>query len=723
MKNMFRIKTLFTYPTVFLFSVSILTVLLYLPSLSVQFLSDDNIYVLKNERLQAMTLLDSWKLFFTRTNNYEFLPIRDFSYLIDFSMFGLNPVGFHLHNILIYVATCVAVWFFSRSLFSLFTENRDSGDELRFAAIVTALFAVHPAHVESVAWISGRKDLLSGFFCMLTLWRFSSALNVVSGRQWRLGVAYLFFLLGLLSKSTIVPFPIIAFIIGYVKYSEKPFDLKGCWQSVIITWPFFILSCASVLIQVLVGKNTGVLINVETMPEISSLALLSLSNKILGYLTHIAVLPFRLRLIYDVWAPGWHSITAIICGVLAAIFFVISLYKLCRSKSLAAFGVVSFIIFCLPFLQFIKFNTWSFASERFLFMPILGLAILLASLLAKHRTGFTIILPLLIVSCSYLTINRAIAWQNETELSISNVKYSPGNFIAVRNYVNSMLKDKRYDEVIRHVSAIKEVGKREFLMTYIKVHKAVAGGTDAERRNILAVLRNSEAEFEAYREGMFLSKCGELYELCGEYLQAARCYYLAVQYKNQNTSPVLLGGIVRHYEPLLAEYKNKIRKNPADVATRFQLAGFYLSLFQIDQAEQEYRLLLSDFRSPEVAKMAHYNLGLTLMKKKDYKQSRIEIEAAIKSGLNNVDAWNNLGSINQLLGRFDESEKCFRTAMRMDVKHKHSALNLALLQHFRGKKDEAIESYKEAKRRYVADGASTTMIDEQLASLEDKRRF
>lgn len=722
MKNIFINKVVFT-PRIFLFSVVIITVLLYLPSLNAQFLSDDNIYVLKNQRLQAMTLLDSWKLLLTRTNNYEYLPVRDFSYLIDFSLFGLNPVGYHLHNILIYVVTCIVVWFFSRSIYSLFGEDIDSDHELRFAAIVTALFAIHPAHVESVAWISGRKDLLSGLFCMLALWRFTSALKVVSGMQWRLGVAYLFFLLGLLSKSTIVPLPIIAFIIGYIKYSEKPFDLKSCRQSANITWPFLILSCASVVIQVLVGKTTGVLVNTEVMPDISPLALLSLSNRILGYLTHIAVLPFRLRLIYDVWAPGWASVSAIVCGVLVIIFFLIAIFKLCRSRSLAAFGLITFVLFCLPFLQFIKFSTWSFASERFLFVPILGLAIILASFLAKYRIGYTIILPLLIVSGSYLTVNRAIMWQNETELSISNVKYSPGNFIAVRNYVNSMLKDRRYDEVIKHVSHINDVGKREFLLTYIRVHKAVASGTGAERRNLMMVLKNSEAEFEAYQEGMYLSKCGELYELCGDYLQAARCYYLAVQYKNQNTSPVLLSGIVRHYEPVLSVYKKNIEKNPADVASRFQLAGFYLKLFQIDQAEQQYRLILRDFSAPDVVKMAHYNLGLTLMRKKDHKQARTEIEEAIKSGLNDVDAWNNLGSINRILGKFDESEKCYRTAMGIDMRHRHSAFNLAMLQHFRGKKDEAIESFREARRRYVADGASTAMIDEQLASLEKKRRF
>lgn len=721
MKQIFRDQSVFKYSNVFLFLIVIVTILLYLPSISGPFISDDYIYVFNNDQLQAMTFLDSWKLFFTRTNEYEYLPIRDLSYLTDLRLFGLNSTGFHMHNLLIYAATCIVVWFFSLSLFSLFREDGDSWYGVRFAAIVTTLFAVHPAHVESVAWISGRKDLLSGFFCMLALWRFSSALNVGSGRQWRLGIAYLFFLLGLLSKSTIVPLPIIAFIIGYVKYSEKPFDLKGCWQSTIIIWPFFMLSCVSVLIQVLVGRTTGILANIEALPNSNSYSLLSLSNRILGYLTHIAVLPFRLRLIYDIWAPGWRNIAAVVCGALAIIFFLIALYKLCRVRSLAAFGVATFIVFCLPFLQLIKFNTWSLASERFLYMPVLGLAVLLASVLANYRTGYTIILPLLLAAGSYLTFDRAITWRNETELSISNVKYSPENFNVVNNYVNSMLKENRYNEVYEHVLQIKDLGKREYLMTFIKVHKAVASGTDIERRNLMNELIKSGTEYEAYKDGQFLLKCGELYELCGDYLQAARCYHLAIQYRNQNTPPTLLSGIVKHYEPLLAELKDKIKNNPSDVAARMQLAGFYLKLFQIDKAEQQYRLLLSDFKAPEVVKIAHYNLGLTLLKKKDHKQARTEIEEAIKSGFNDAEAWNNLGSINRKLGNFDESEKCFRTAMGIDVRHKHSAFNLALLQQSRNKKNEAIESFKEARRRYVADGASTAMIDEQLASLEDKR--
>ncbi len=722
MNKMFPDQSVFKIPKTFLFSVVIVTILLYLPSVGARFMGDDYVYVLNNDHLQSMTLFDSWKLFFTRMNDYEYLPVRDLSYLIDMSLFGLNPAGFHLHNILIYAATCVTVWFFCLSLFSLFRENDDSWHGVRFAAIVTAIFAVHPAHVESVAWISGRKDLLSGFFCMLALWRFSSALNVPSGKHWRLGIAYLFFLLGLLSKSTIVPLPIIAFIIGYIKYSEKPFDLKGYWQSALVTGPFFILSCASVMIQILVGRTTGVLSNMEALPTNSnSYAFLSLSSRILGYLTHIAVLPFRLRLIYDVWSPGWRSIAAIVCGVLAIILFLIALYRLNRLRSMAAFGVATFIIFCLPFLQLIKFNTWSFASERFLFMPILGLAILLASLLSRHRLGYIFILPLLLTACSYFTANRAIMWRNEEEMYISNVKYSPENFIVINNYVNALLIIKRYDEAYEQVLKIKNVSKREYLLTYIKIHKAVASGTDVERRNMMMELNKSGTEFEAYKGGSFQYKSGELYELCGDYLQAARCYYLAVKYKDLNIPPKMLSGIVKHYEPLLAEFKYKIEKNPADVATRLQLAGFYLKLFQVDKAEQQYRLLLSDFNAPAVVQVAHYNLGLTLLKKEDQKQARSEIEAAIKSGLNDVDAWNNLGSINRKLGNLDESEKCFRTAMGIDVRHKHSAFNLASLQQSRNKKKEAIESFKEARRRYVADGAATTVIDEQLASLEDKR--
>lgn len=146
---------------------AVLIAIFYWPAFTFGFFIDDGIYVTRNTALQAAPV---WRVLVERMNEYEFLPLRDLTYWIDWRLFGDRPLPYHLHNLAWYIAGCCATAFAATRLYVL-----HGGAEERarmFALIVAAIFLLHPLHIEPVVWVASRKDLMTGFFVLLAtgLW-------------------------------------------------------------------------------------------------------------------------------------------------------------------------------------------------------------------------------------------------------------------------------------------------------------------------------------------------------------------------------------------------------------------------------------------------------------------------------------------------------------------------------------------------------------------------
>jgi len=154
------------------FIVAIAAIATYIPALSFQFLNwDDNVYVLSNPWIRAWSSANLAHIF-TEPYYSNFLPLHLVSYMVDYSLWGLNPTGYHLQSIVLHALNAAL---------AMFVVKRMLGSSV-VAFLAALLFAVHPSHVEAVAWISIRKDLLSTTFALLTVYFY---LRASSGAQIR----------------------------------------------------------------------------------------------------------------------------------------------------------------------------------------------------------------------------------------------------------------------------------------------------------------------------------------------------------------------------------------------------------------------------------------------------------------------------------------------------------------------------------------------------------
>ena len=450
---------------------------------------DDSTYVLDNTVLQELRPSEAWRVFVSVTNPWEYLPLRDLSYVVDLNLFGLDPAAFRIHNLILYGLTCGAVWWFVWGLVGLLGGRAESARPW-VAALSTAIFALHPAHVESVIWIAGRKDVLSGLFGVLSLALFTHALGTGrSSRRWLAG-AYAAFGCAVLSKSTVTPVPVVALAIAFLGQtrSMSP-SWSGARRAVLITAPLFLLALASVGLQVWVSSTYDAA-QFEGSGYRSPLDRLLLSTRILGTLARVSLAPTGLRLIYDVDAPGAPALAATALGATAAALGILGLWLGVKRRSLAWLGCGVSGILTAPFLQLIPFSTWSYASERFLFLPVIGVAISLAGVISRLPTPVgAVAAGLLLVSFGAGSASRAALWDDFAALCANAASLAPAHHQAVKLAIDRVyVPAGRFAEARVAASGVREPEWRSYLSDQIDARDAYRRGDRNEVRRLVMKL-------------------------------------------------------------------------------------------------------------------------------------------------------------------------------------------------------------------------------------------
>ena len=426
--------------------VSLITFSVYLASLRNDFVIwDDDTYVFDNPYIRSFDLnLLKWAFFDFYAANWH--PLTWISHALDYAVWGLAPMGHHLtNNILHAVNTFIVVLLVVRLLESRkagklagwqadkLTSSHDMNFTLIASATTGLLFGLHPIHVESVAWVSERKDLLCAFFFLLSVMMYTRyitppasppSLNLRGGRGSYL-ISLAFFTLALLSKPMAVSLPLVLLILDWYPF-ERITTFKTFKTAFIEKLPFFVLSLVSSLLTILAQKTGGTMELMGFVPL--STRLLVASNALIAYLCKV-ILPFNLTPYY----PYPEKVLLLTLEYFLPLILVVGISATCivfvKKQRILLTVWVYYIVSLIPVLGIVQVGKQAMA-DRYTYLPGLGQFLIIGLIAAwgSAKAGavkrWGLVLRLLsavmalsvFISISHLTIEQISIWKNTLSL-------------------------------------------------------------------------------------------------------------------------------------------------------------------------------------------------------------------------------------------------------------------------------------------------------------------
>lgn len=457
----------------------------YLQALNYPFVSDDLYYLPENAKLLGLQLGELWRLFIEPYNQIEFLPLRDLSYWFDITLFGLNPAAFRAHSMVLYALCLPLVYGTTLGLWRYF-RPADAASAPWAAAAVTVLFALHPAHVESVVWISSRKDVLSVVFSLLALWCAVHAKRE-QGFSPRFAMAALLALLAaMLSKATAIAVAPVIAMLWMIFWRDIP---KQDRRYATLLWP-----AASLLLVMGVALVFTANSSVKG-PAYFGIEAATRLFAVLGWLVRLAITPESRHFLYPVFEdPLFYVMVAVGVAVLAAT--AAGGVLMLRKRSLAGFALATFLLLCIPYTQLIPYVTFSLVSDRFLTLavwPVILLAVLLAWRLKPLPRA--VLLMIIALAWSFQTIERPHDWRSYEALIDRDIEGYPGYYpLAYQKITRYQLPQGLYREAGERAGNITVPVARDVLVKLVEAANAMhEAAKSRDPRDAMIRFRNLEA--------------------------------------------------------------------------------------------------------------------------------------------------------------------------------------------------------------------------------------
>ena len=627
--------------------LAVLTFVTFAPAFKADFVDyDDSDYVTANSHVQAGLSWDSVKWAFTASHASNWHPLTWLSHMLDWQLYGANPWGHHLTSVILHSANATILFLVLVRLI---------GGRWR-SLVVAALFALHPLRVESVAWISERKDVLSALFALLTLWAYAlyvwkseigsqkpgtslpdfNLRPLTSGFYW---LALLFFTLGLMSKPMVVTLPFVLLLLDYwplrrltrLTLNARPAPMV---RLVCEKLPFLALSAACSVITLQVQQLGGAF---TTLTRLSLGA--RVENALVAYARylHKTIWPVDLAILYP--HPG-HWPTVQVLGAAILVLGISAGVILSRHRWPAGFvGWFWFIGMLMPVIGLVQVGAQAMA-DRYTYLPLIGLFLLVTWSVPDWRSRYpwqTILVTtgviIVLAACVIATRAQLRYWQNRVALFERALAVTPPNVVALYELGAALEKANRNEEaILRYRQALQ-----------LAPEHAVAN----------------------YNLGNALSK-------------------------------------ERQYAEAVNHYERAIQSSPKATEMHNNLANALAEIGQLDEAVRHYQIALEGKPGDAVA---HNNLANVLMKLGRSNDAIAHYEAALRERPNYAEACNNLGTALVSLGRTAEALRHFHKALSSQPENTGFQQNLTrALRRLDDSPGEAARYFAEAVRLSPQDG-------------------
>jgi len=400
---------------------------------------DDTGYVTKNQNVQSGINVKSVIWAFTSFHMGIWHPLTWLSHMLDCQLFGLNPLGHHLVSLLLHILNALLLFWVLKRMTGAVWQS----------AFVAALFVLHPLRVESVAWASERKDVLSVLFWMLTM---AAYLRYVEKPGFgRYSAVLLFLLLGLMAKPMLVTLPFVLLLLDYwplERFGYQQQKKVGLRALIVEKIPMFVIVLASSIITFIAQRASGSVTSIEYLPVARRIG-----NASVYYLRYLGkmICPCRLAVFYPYQKLA--QLQMIICFIAIVVISVVVLYAARRRRYLTV-GWLWFLGTFVPMIGLVQIGKQSIA-DRYTYLPSIGISIMVvwaaAELVRRYKftkfalaiTG-SLILLLLITSTRIQTAH----WLSSLTLFEHTVKVTENNYQMHNNYAGALKRSDRFDEAV-----------------------------------------------------------------------------------------------------------------------------------------------------------------------------------------------------------------------------------------------------------------------------------
>jgi len=610
---------------------------------------DDGDYVTGNVHVQSGLGWESSAWAFKTGHASNWHPLTWLSHELDCQLFGLRAGGHHLTSVFFHIANSVLL---------LLVLLRMTGALWR-SAVVAGLFALHPLHVESVAWVSERKDVLSTFFCLLSVGAYvayaeRAGVKASSGDAlaWRRRAAYwaawLCFALGLMSKPMLVTLPFVLVLLDYWPLGRveaalaPPRRFARLLPLLVEKVPFLILSAVSSVVTVVVQRHGG---------AVSSLSILPLGARAENAAVSVAryigktLWPAKLSVLYP--HPGHWPVWSVVGSLLLLAGISAGVAVLGRRRPYLPVGWLWFLGTLVPVIGLVQVGVQSMA-DRYMYLPSIGLFILEVwgvgdVLIKEERLG-----------------GKAVRSEEERRFSKAFTGWGP--VVAGALLIGCCLASAHQ-------------------ITYWRDSEALfRHATEVTQGNYLA-----------YNNlGFYLSNHGKAAEAMSEYQKSLDINPAYADALN-NMGYALAGQ--KKYAEAIGYYERALRLQPENAEVHNNLGNALGSVGKSEEALQEYRTALR--LNPEHAD-AHNNLGVALAMQGKLAEAVDQFHEAIRFKRDYASAHSNLGNAFAVQHRLDEAIAQYQEALRLSPSDAQTQNNLGNALAEQGKVPDAVSHYERA---------------------------
>jgi len=650
------------------------TIVTFFPSLHNDFAIwvDDGGLVTANPKIMELSWQNT-KAIWTTPHTGLYVPLVLFSYSIEFRLFGLDPFAFHVTNLALHVANGVLVFF----LILLISKRQFT------AFVVAMLFALHPLHVESVAWISERKDVLYSFFFLLSL--LSYLFFREKGKRAYYGVSVLCFLLSLLSKAMAVTLPVLLVAVEFLPGKNR--NNRRFADKI----PFVLFALVFAVVNLVAQYSfTNRALAVSGISWSKQVISAGYSLLFYGYKMFVPLdLSFQYQFPFHdtiLTAPVllFSPIMIIVLLCLLAVYARKYATSLCRYKSeypegtnTVFAGFAFYIITLLPVIL-VPFGPES-PADRYTYIPLIGLFYPMAAGwtwvydrckgAVSARAGVLVVSVFLCVSLAALSWQRCAVWKNSVTVLEDSLRHNPRWAHAYYGAGLACKSMKEYDKAAANVIKAIELGKNRY-----ECYQSLGDIYAAAANHAAALNEYRKAARMRPRDTQIINKIVQSHIALGEYAQAReRCADL-------------------------------IQADPCNADAYVGLGAVSVALKDDENAEKQFQRALS--LAPASAQV-HYNYGLFCMKMKRPSAAIAEFEKTVSLDKLMVEAYNNLGALYCDRRDFTHAASVYRAAIKVDPGNAITHYNLGNVYLKQGRFDNARDEYIEA----IGDNGDTADLD------------